>query len=38
MEMQQTLSVAAPLEHFAGEMPYRIAIALAALLILITAL
>jgi hypothetical protein len=38
MEMQQTLSVSAPLERFAGEIPYRIAIALAAMLLFLTAL
>ncbi len=38
MEMQQAIAVPAPIGYFAGELPYRIAIALAALLLLLTAL
>jgi hypothetical protein len=36
--MEQTLSASVPFERLSGELPYRVAIALAALLLFLTAL
>jgi hypothetical protein len=38
MNMRQALTATGPLERFSGEIPYRIAIALAVALLLLTIL
>jgi hypothetical protein len=38
MEMEQTFPIPVPIEPFAGELTYRIAISLAVLLLLLTVL